>query len=205
MKTLPVLLGVLLGLAAGLGFGWWQGQRAEVRATRADSLYQVAKASEALFLRERRAAQDLRARELAAADATAKAADDSLDRAHAEVRAADQRAAARIKAAVTVAEERDVYRDLYQETIAERDNALLAAEAERRAAGRLRALAADTTQLHRERQRGDHWKETADSLAVANADLLKHRGMHIQIGGAKGFVAGGLVVEVIRLVATGKL
>jgi predicted negative regulator of RcsB-dependent stress response len=200
-----LLIGVLIGLGAGLGWGWWRGRVAETRAVRADSLYQVAKASEALFLRERRASALLHQREQQVADSTAKAADAALDAAHARVLAADQRAAARIKAATTVAEERDVYRSLYQETITERDNALLAAEDQRRAAGRFKALAADTTQLWRERQRGDRWKETADSLAAANADLLKHRGMHLEIGGAKGFVAGGLVVEVIRLVATGRL
>lgn len=193
-EAVAILLGIALGFLAGIGWRTHQATEAESRAHRADSLYQASQLREVLAQRERDAFDQLRAVAQRHADSLQSIADTHLVVVHRTVTASDANARARLAAAVGIEQQLAATQVNYQEAVRDRDNALLAADEQRRAVGRLQAmLTAGDTERVRERARGDLWKATADSLALANRDLLKHRrpAFNFKLG-LGGFLAGAL-------------
>jgi hypothetical protein len=200
--------GTRLGLLIGAGLLvlvvrlWWTGHQAEAHAHRADSLYVAGQARERGYQTERARAIAERDALRRTADSTKAAADSALAadrRAHAALR---QSAAHALGDAATEHDSLQVYQTLYVQADAQVENLLAQAEQQQRAYAALRRLQqADSGRADRADARGDQWKTIADSLRAANQDLLRHRGFHLALGGAKGMVAGAALVEVVRLVA----
>jgi F0F1-type ATP synthase membrane subunit b/b' len=203
-EALAVLIGIALGLTAGFAWRSHRAEAAERRAHVADSLYQATLIREKLAQRERDAFDILRTAAQREADSVTKAADDTLSAIRARATKTTAGAAARIAAAKTVEQQRDTYKALYDETTVQRDDALRAADDQRRAVGQLQAmLVADTVELRRRDARGDMWKRVADSLALANRDLMAHRrpefGWKVGVGGvALGAVLATVARSVVK-------
>jgi hypothetical protein len=195
-EALAVLIGIALGLAGGFAWRSHRAEAAEKRAHVADSLYQAAVIREKLAQRERDAFDLLRTVAQREADSVTKAADDSLAAVRSRAALTTARALTALASAQTIRDTADTYRSLYEDAASERDAAIRAADDQRRAVGRLQAmLVADTMEIRKERQRTADWKRAADSLALANEDLMKHRrpGFDIRVC-VGGFALGGLVV-----------
>ena len=61
-------------------------------------------------------------------------------------------------------------------------------------------LVADTVEFRKERARTADWKRAADSLALANVDLLKHRRPEFNLKlGIGGFLSGAAAATAVFL------
>ncbi len=204
-EAVAVLIGLVLGFVTAYLLRSHQASEAEDHARVADSLYQASQARDVLSQKQRDEFDRQRVVEQRRADSLQSQADKDLASAQRHATMADAKARQRLAAALTVEQQRDTYRALYQETVTERDNALLAGEAEKRATGHLRAmLVADSVELGNERGRSAEWKRTAETLAAANKDLLAHRRPSFSLKlGAGSFLAGAATATAV-CVATGK-
>lgn len=193
-EAVAVLIGLAVGLLAGLA---WQGHRAsqaEQRAHVADSLYHATLDRETLAVKQRAAFDHLRADSLTAANAALAVSSAALTAIRQRAAGTTARASAALAQAASLADTADTYKSLYVEAAGQRDDALAAADSAHAAAGRLLAIIrSDSLELQRERGRSADWKKAADSLALANADLMAHRrpGFDLKLG-LGGFAAGAV-------------
>lgn len=212
-KVIILVLAVALGIGLGLGWRSHQATEAERRADRADSLYQATVKAEAVTVRRWRDSlaqvRDSLAVVASARDSAATARADSIRRANQRLQSQADSAVAVLARAQTVRDSIDALRPfpaLYEQSqqqfrgvVAQFDSVKLAA------ADLRRVIATDSTEIRRERQRGDLWKGVADSLDLAVLDLKKHRRPAFSLKvGAGGAVVGGVVALVIRSLVTAK-
>lgn len=204
-EAVAVLVGICLGLAAGLFWRSHQADAAERRAHTADSLYQATLGREKIVQRERDAFDLLRSVAQMEADSVTKAADDSLAAIRSRAALTTSRARTALAAAQTLRDTADTYRSLYIEASGQRDDALRAAESQRQAIGQLRAmLVADTVEIRKERQRTADWRRAADSLALANAGLMAHRRPGVNVKLTAGSFLTGAIAATVTCVVTKK-
>jgi hypothetical protein len=204
-EALAVLIGLALGLVAGLA---WQGHRAaeaEKRAHTADSLYQLTVDREALAVKQRAAFDSLRADSMTAAAAALAVSSAALTAIRQRAAGTTARASAALAQAASLADTAATYKALYEERSSQLDDALASADSAHAAAGRLLAIIrSDSLELQKERARTAAWKRSAEVLQVANADLLKHRRPEFNLKlGLGGFLSGAAAATVV-CVATGK-
>jgi hypothetical protein len=198
-EALAVLIGLALGLVTGLA---WQGHRAaaaEKRAHTADSLYKATAQREVLAKAERATFDSARADSLRAVNIALTAAKDTVTAIRVRAKRTTARAGEALAQAATLADTAETYRSLYVEAAGQRDDALAAADSAHAAAGRLLAIIrADSLELQRERGRAADWKRAADSLALANADLMAHRRPEFNLKlGLGGFLSGAATATVV--------
>ena len=196
-----VLIGLALGLVVGLA---WQGHRAaqaEQRAHTADSLYHVQLDRDALAKKQQAVFDQERADSLRAVNAALVHASDALAAIWARAAGTTARASAALAQAASLADTAATYKGLYEEAAGQRDDALAAADSFRVAGGRLLAIIrADSVELRKERERTADWKHSADSLALANADLMAHRRPAFDLKlGLGSFAIGALAATVAHL------
>lgn len=192
---MALVLTFAAGLALGLLWRSHQASAAEDRARQAELGYRTAVARETLVQHERDAFDSIRARALAAADSAQRAADSSVAAIRARAAGTTARAGAALAQAVSLRDTADTYRTLYTEAAGQRDDALEVAEQQKRVTGRLLAIVArDSVALRLAWLRGDSWKVVADSLHLANADLLKHRRPTFDVKLGLGGAAVGAVI-----------
>ena len=204
-EALAVLIGLAVGLACGLLWRSHRAEAAEKRAHTADSLYQATLIREKIVQRERDAFDLLRTVAQREADSVTKAADDSLAAVRARAQRTTARASVALAQAATLRDTSDAYKSLYQDAAGERDDAIRAAEDQRKAVGRLQAmLVADTVELRKERARTAEWKRAAEVLQAANADLMAHRRPEFNLKLSLGSFLAGAATATAVCVATGK-
>lgn len=204
-EAVAVLLGLALGLLAGLAYQGHRAAEAERRAHVADSLYRAEQLREVLAVRERARFDQARADSLLLARTALAAAGDTVTAIRARAARTTARATTALATAATLADTAETYRGLYQQAAEQRDDALGAADSANAAGGRLLAIIrADSVEMRNERARTADWKRAADSLALANADLMAHQrpGFDLKLG--LGGFATGAVTTLVACVATGK-
>ncbi len=198
-EAIAILIGIALGLAAGLAWQSHKATAAEARAHQADSLYQATARHEVIAQRERDAFDRAWADSLTRARDALAAAGDTVTAIRARAARTTQRAGEALKTAATLADTANAYKSLYLEAAGQRDDALAAADSLRVVGGRILAIIrSDSLELQRERGRTADWKRAADSLALANADLLKHRRPEFNLKlGLGGFLSGAATATVV--------